>query len=426
MPERYGDHQADFGPTIEAMRGVGEAFAAAGHELFLVGGIVRDTLLGVDERSADIDATTSARPGVIKDLLGPFASALWTQGERFGTIGAKVGPYDVEITTYRAEDYDPQSRKPEVAFGDELRTDLARRDFTINAMAVSLVDGRLHDPFGGCDDLSARRLRTPLDPLVSFSDDPLRMLRAARFLPRFDLKADAGLLAAARALAARLDIVSRERVHDELERLLQVARPRRGLEFLADVDLLERVLGFGPSPRAVGESFRLVDADPDPARRRVGLLLPHGQDRAEAFLTRLRYSTEDRRRTLRTMALLDGLDERTATPAGVRRLIADARHDLTVVDDALAIGRQIETTRVRADELRTALDDLASTESLVPIGPPLDGATIMSTFDLVPGPAVGKAVAYLEQRRIERGPMTPDEAVDELRAWGQLAPRLNS
>ncbi|MEZ5376716.1 MAG: hypothetical protein R2733_09420 [Acidimicrobiales bacterium] len=422
MPGEIVYRPADFQPTIDGMRAVGRAFETAGHELFLVGGIVRDTLLGVHGDAADIDATTSAHPGTIKELLRPFASALWTQGERFGTIGARIGPFDVEVTTYRAEDYDPDSRKPEVAFGHDLRTDLARRDFTINAMAVSLVDEQLHDPFGGLDDLVARRLRTPLDPRVSFSDDPLRMLRAARFLPRFGLTADADLLEAARSLAARLDIVSRERVHDELERLLHVAEPRRGLEFLDDVGLLPRVLGFEPAPSTISASFRLVDACTVRSRRRIGLLLPHGADTAEGVLRRLRASTDDRRHTVRSIALIESLGDREVSAAGARRLVADARNDLAVVDDVLAIGRLCDNTAVVATALRSALDELAVDEPLVPTGPPLDGETIMSTFGIEPGPSVGKAVAFLEQRRIELGPLTPEQAVDELRRWGGVGP----
>ncbi len=422
MPEGHQYEDTDFGPTIESVRSVGQAFASAGYELFLVGGVVRDRMLGAEGPSADVDLATSARPDVIRKLLEPLASALWTQGERFGTIGARIGQHDVEITTYRAEDYDPNSRKPEVAFGNDLRADLARRDFTINAMAVSLVDAKLHDPFGGCDDLSARRLRTPLDPLVSFADDPLRMLRAARFVPRFDLDADPALLLAAQQLARRLDIVSRERVHDELERLLAVPQPRRGLEFLARAGLLPLVLGFDPESDAVVDSFRLVDADVDPVRRRVGLLLPHGVDAAGSVLARLRYSTDDRRRTVLAISLLEGLTEREPSAAAGRRLVADARHDLTLVDDVLAIGHYIEPTRARADELRAVLDRLLVNEPLVPGGPPLDGETIMATLGLEPGPMVGDAVAYLEQRRIERGPMSSDEAIAELREWAVCRP----
>ena len=416
------DTSADFGPTVRGMRAVADAFAGGGHELYLVGGIVRDTLLGIDARSPDVDATTSAPPEVIKELLAPLASALWTQGERFGTIGAHIGAYDVEVTTFRAEDYDPSSRKPDVAFGDDLRSDLVRRDFTINAMAVSLIDGTLHDPFGGADDLGARRLRTPLDPVVSFSDDPLRMLRAARFIARMDLETDPGLLAAARSLADRLDIVSRERIHDELERLLAVEVPRRGFAFLAEAELLAKVLGFEPEPTAIEQSFRLVDELEGVARRRIGLLYPHGPQATESVVRRLRYSTDDSRHTVRAVTMLTSLEQRPATAVGVRALVADARNDLDLVADILAVGSSIETLGAHADDLAAAFESLAESEELAPSRPPLDGARIMAEFDLEPGPQVGRAVAYLQQRRIERGPMTDDQAVAELRAWGELTP----
>ncbi len=416
----------NFGPTINGMRSVAQAFAEAGYELFLVGGIVRDTMLGLHEISADIDATTSARPDTIKRLLAPLASSLWTQGERFGTIGARIGRYDVEVTTYRAEDYAPDSRKPEVAFGDDLRSDLARRDFTINAMAVSLIDEQFHDPFGGLDDLGARRLRTPLDPRLSFSDDPLRMLRAARFLPRFELEADAELIAAAKELASRLDIVSKERVHDELERLLAVDRPARGLEFLARAGLLGSILGFEPQNGEVAESFRLVETANVLHQRRIGFLAPYGSQAAAAVLARLRYSTDDRRHTVRAVELLESLEARAASAPSVRQLIADARHDLDLVDDVLAVGERIPATHAAAAALRSLLDDLARREELVPEGSPLDGEAIMAAFDLEPGPEVGKAVAYLRKRGIERGPMSPREALEELRNWGALTPRPNS
>ena len=171
--------------ALEVSRPIHDRFSAAGHSLYLVGGIVRDDLAGRDRASPDYDLTTDARPDAIKEMLGPIAEALWAQGEKFGTIGVKVGGEIFEITTHRADEYYESSRKPLVAFGDDVRDDLARRDFTVNAMAVDCADGSLVDPFGGAADLAAGVLRTPLSPDVSFSDDPLRMLRAARFIATF-------------------------------------------------------------------------------------------------------------------------------------------------------------------------------------------------------------------------------------------------
>ena len=229
---------------------VAERLRPKGHRLYLVGGVVRDLMLAKPNLTSaessmlfhDIDLTTDARPDVIRRALEPSSSAMWTQGERFGTIGAQVDGRDLEVTTHRAEVYDPESRKPVVTFGDDLHTDLSRRDFTINAMAIDVVDEVLHDPYGGETDLAEGVLRTPLDPEIAFTDDPLRMLRAARFIPRFNLSVDEPLRVAVGQLRERLEIVSSERVHDELERLLAVSHPGAGLEFLSSTGLLTVVI----------------------------------------------------------------------------------------------------------------------------------------------------------------------------------------
>lgn len=405
----------DFGDVIDRLRRVTDAFLAAGHELFLVGGIVRDTMLGLS--SVDVDATTSARPDEIKALVAPFASALWTQGERFGTVGARVGDLDVEITTYRAEVYDAQSRKPEIDFGDNLRADLARRDFTINAMAVSLLDATLHDPFDGARDLSDHVLRTPLDPSVSFGDDPLRMLRAARFVPRFSLRADPALTNAARSFANRLEIVSRERVHDELERLLAVPDPLLGFGFLEAAGLVEPVLGFSPPMAQWEESVRLVCEIDGLDRRRIALFAPYSRAVGERVLARLRYSTEHRTRTLRGLSLLEGLADRAPSPSGIRQLVSDADHDLELLADVLAVASAITEWEPTAAALSSAMTVLGSQESLERTDPPIDGAMIMATLGVEPGPLVGRALAHLERCRIDRGPMSRDEALVEIETW---------
>ncbi|MEZ5237699.1 MAG: hypothetical protein R2716_01645 [Microthrixaceae bacterium] len=227
-------------PIIERVRPMARRFSDAGHHLYLVGGAVRD--LFVDEEGFDhddLDLTTDAPPEEVKAILAPMADALWTQGERFGTIGATIDGEDFEVTTHRAEVYDPESRKPTVEFrGTDLATDLSRRDFTINALALEVTGDSptLSDPFDGLADLMARRLRTPLDPNVSFSDDPLRMMRAARFVARFSLSADDDLVAAVRAGAQRLAIVSPERVRDELCKLVVLEDPTDGLWILQTTD----------------------------------------------------------------------------------------------------------------------------------------------------------------------------------------------
>ncbi|HEY7071113.1 MAG TPA: HDIG domain-containing metalloprotein, partial [Acidimicrobiales bacterium] len=229
-------------PILDDVRPLAERFAASGHALYLVGGIVRDLVLGRVRPGADIDLTTDAVPDETRALLDGWADALWTQGEAFGTIGARKGDTIFEITTHRAEAYREDSRKPHVVFATEVGQDLSRRDFTVNAMALRLPDIELIDPFDGVADLGAGVLRTPLSPEESFSDDPLRMLRAARFIAGYRLKPDDDLVAAVRALRDRLAIVSAERIRDELSKLLVVDDPSAGLWFLADTELADEFL----------------------------------------------------------------------------------------------------------------------------------------------------------------------------------------
>ena len=230
-------------PVLERTTPLAERFAASGHRLYLVGGVVRDLLLGRDMSSGrDIDLTTDALPAQTKALVKDWADSVWSQGERFGTIGCRADGWDYEITTHRAEAYDPDSRKPTVEFSDAVEADLSRRDFTVNAMALALPEPVLIDPFGGADDLAAGRLRTPLAPEVSFSDDPLRMLRAARFIAGYGLEPVPELTAAVDAMAARLDIVSAERIRDEFDKLMVVDDPSTGLWFLVESGLTDRFL----------------------------------------------------------------------------------------------------------------------------------------------------------------------------------------
>ena len=224
-------------PVIDEL---GRRFADAGHELALVGGPVRDAMLG--RRHTDLDFTTSARPEETERLLKGWADALWDVGREFGTIGCRRGEWQVEITTYRAESYDPASRKPEVSYGDDLAGDLGRRDFTVNAMAVRLPGREIEDPYGGVVDLAHRVIRTPGAPEDSFSDDPLRMMRAARFAAQLGFEVDDSVVEAMTAMAERIDIISAERVRDELVKLVTAPWPRRGLTLLVRTGLAERVL----------------------------------------------------------------------------------------------------------------------------------------------------------------------------------------
>jgi poly(A) polymerase len=235
-------------PIIDDVRPLADRFTAAGHRVYLVGGIVRDLVLGRVSDDADLDLTTDARPDQTMAVLSGWADSVWSQGQAFGTIGARKGDAIYEITTHRAEAYREDSRKPHVVYADDVADDLSRRDFTVNAMALRLPDVELIDPFGGIADLGTGVLRTPLAPEVSFSDDPLRMLRAARFIAGYGLTPDPALVAAVRAMRSRLGIVSAERIRDELSKLLVVDDPAPGLWFLVDTELSDE---FMPELRAM-------------------------------------------------------------------------------------------------------------------------------------------------------------------------------
>ncbi len=234
-----------FIPVLAELAPLAARFADAGHRLYLVGGTVRDLMVDSGRDDYDLDLTTDARPPEIKECLAGWADAVWTQGERFGTIGAKFGGRTYEITTFRAESYADDSRKPHVTYADDVETDLGRRDFTVNAMALELTGGDtpvLVDPHGGAVDLINKVLRTPLGPEISFSDDPLRMLRAARFIAGYELRPTDELVAAVTRMASRLEIVSAERIRDEFDKLITVDHPAAGLWFLYDTGLSEQFL----------------------------------------------------------------------------------------------------------------------------------------------------------------------------------------
>lgn len=416
-----GDPVVAARPIIERLTPLIEAFTAGGHRFALVGGIVRDLALGVDAASADIDVTTDARPEAVKALVAPIASALWAQGERFGTIGATVGDDDLEITTHRAEVYDPDSRKPIVAFGDDLGDDLARRDFTINAMAIDASTATLVDPHGGFADLQARILRTPLSPEVAFDDDPLRMLRAARFLARFDLEPEPALEAAMTAMVDRLAIVSVERVRDEWSKLLALPLPRPGIDLLVRTGLLARI-----EPAWDDCCLRrpdLVSALDDPAAGPVlrrTLFLGAVEDPA-AHAERFRWSNDQRRSSIRALEFATAVAELPAGTMPLDRFVRVWRRRLGVDDLALGLGvarHRGLTEAVAAVAARH--DELAAIEELDRPRPPIDGDEVMARYS-IRGAEVGEALAVLEDARLERGPLTVEEATAVLDEWS--APR---
>ena len=401
-------------PVREEARELAERFSAGGYRLYLVGGVVRDGLLGLPLDTAnDLDLATNAQPQVVKSILEGWADTLWTQGERFGTIGARKGDRRVEITTHRRERYQPGSRKPEVVFADAIEADLSRRDFTINAMAVELPEGELVDPFGGAADLAARRLRTPLDPEETFSDDPLRMMRAARFLAQFNLTAEVLLVDAMAVMADRLGIVADERIRDELDRLLALPDPGPGFELLFETGLAERVLGpVGDGPAAL---VRLVRVGDDPIARLAALLADVGTPAdVQAALSKRRATTAVSRAVSAILAAARrAIDQPPRTLPELRRWVVDGGPYL---DRAVAVAAALgDVGALEADV--AAL--LASEPDLC--GPPmLDGAEIMTLLGLEPGPEVGAAVDELRRHRLDTGTLTPEEARNHLLEWRRL------
>ncbi len=453
-------------PFAAVARELGERFAAAGHKLYLVGGTVRDALL--ERSSPDVDFTTDATPDQILAIVkaGGWADAVWLQGARFGTVGARKGGLRLEVTTFRSDVYLEDSRKPEVTFGRSIEEDLARRDFTVNAMAVRLPDGRFVDPFGGLADLANGRLRTPSTPAVSFEDDPLRMLRAARFVAQLELVPTPDTVAAIGERVGRLEIVSRERIRDELTKLLLGRAPGKGLWLVVRTGLADRFLPELPALAleqdplhrhkdvlahtiAVVERATAFDADrPDLVLRLAALLHDVGKPRtrrvgpdgvsfhlhevvgakmAERRLVELRYSN-DVVHDVRQLVLLH-LRFHTYrlgwTDSAVRRYVRDAGE---LLDRLNFLVRSDCTTRnpfkarqlaAACDELEARIARLEAEEELARIKPPLNGDEVMALLGVRPGPLVGSALGHLLELRLDRGPMSKEQATEALIAWAR-------
>lgn len=465
VPER-------FAPVLEELSDVGALFRTAGKRLYLVGGSVRDLLLGQPADAIDFDATTNARPEETKKILDGWADAVWTQGEKFGTIGARKGDRVYEITTHRADAYHPDTRKPDVEFADEIETDLSRRDFTINAMALEITTDSptLIDPFNGVSDLMTRVLRTPLDPDISFSDDPLRMIRAARFIARFGAVPTPDLIEAVKTSLDRLDIVSAERIRDELNKLIVVDSPTAGLWFLVETGLADKFLPELPSMRlendpihrhkdvlthtlAVIENVRPdAHADFDFRITRLAALFHdvgkprtrgfqegkgttfHMHDIVGAKMTRkrmqaLRFPNEDVEAVteLVRLHLRFHTYEMGWTDSAVRRYVNDAGplldelNVLTRCDCTTRNERKAARLSRRMDELEERIADLAAHEELKAIRPELDGVAVMQHLGIEPGPLVGKAMSFLLEIRLEEGLIGDIEIRKRLDEWWATA-----
>ncbi len=443
-----------------------ERFVAGGEQLALVGGSVRDALRG--GLGADLDFTTSARPERTTQFLRGWADSIWDVGAAFGTIGARKGPFMLEVTTYRTDAYDRDSRKPEVQYGTSLAEDLVRRDFTVNAMAVELPAIRFVDPHGGMADLAAGVLRTPRSPEESFSDDPLRMMRAARFVAQLGIGIDPGVRAAMVSMADRIEIVSAERVREELVKLVCAPHPRLGLEVLVDTGLAERVLPEVPKMRLeIDEHHRHKDvyehtltvleqaialeepgAGPDFTLRFAALMHDVGKPRTrrnepggrvsfhhhevvgkkmtEARMKALRFdkaTTEDVARLVELHLRFHGYGSGEWTDSAVRRYVRDAGdllqrlHKLTRADCTTRNKRKAAALARTYDSLKERIAVLAEQEELAALRPALDGNEIMNELGLPPGPLVGEAYKHLLELRMDLGPMTPEEARAALQRW---------
>jgi len=446
-----------------------QRFSAAGYDLALVGGPVRDLLLGRDV--VDFDFATDARPDDILRVLKPWAEAVWDVGRAFGTIGGQRGDVKVEITTYRSEEYDPDSRKPHVDFGDNLEGDLKRRDFTINAMAIRLATLEFVDPFGGQTDLDAQLLRTPSSPHESFTDDPLRMMRAARFCSQLGFLVAPDVREAMIELAERIDIISAERVRDELSKLLLSPDPRWGLELLVVSGLAERILPELPAlALEIDEHHRHKDVyehslivleqamelerthqptcEPDLVLRLAALLHDIGKPRTRRFeqgggvsfhhhevvgarmarkrLQALRFSNDEIDAVCALIELhlrFHGYGSGEWTDSAVRRYVRDAGdelvrlHKLTRADCTTRNQRKAASLRATYDSLEARIAVLSQEEELASIRPDLNGQQIMELLGVSEGPMVGKAYRHLLELRLDQGPMSHDEAQDALMAW---------
>lgn len=447
---------------------LGHRFADAGHEIALVGGPVRDILLG--RGSKDLDFTTSAHPDVIEGLLSGWADHVWDIGKAFGTIGCRKGEWVLEVTTYRSETYDLTSRKPEVSYGDSLEGDLARRDFAMNAMAVRLPSRQFVDPYGGMEDVAHQRIRTPGTPEDSFSDDPLRMMRAARFAAQLGFTPDPAVVTAMTAMADRITIVSAERVRDELEKLICADHPRIGLDLLVSTGLAEHVLPELPALRlmkdehnrhkdvyehsltvldqAIDLESRLSVPTPDFIVRFAALIHDIGKPKTLKFeggrkvtfhhhdvvgaklarkrMKALRFSNEQIDQVSKLIELhlrFHGYGEGEWTDSAVRRYVRDAGdqlerlHILTRADCTTRNRRKAESLRAAYDDLEARIERLQEQEELDALRPDLDGNQIMQILGIAPGREVGEAYKFLMELRLDQGPLGEPEAREELLRW---------
>lgn len=449
-----------FSPIIRELQPVITRFAERGFHLYLVGGVVRDLLLGPTSEISDIDLTTDAEPSEILSILAGIVHSVNRAGERFGTIACTLGSTRLEITTHRAEAYSTSSRKPEVRFSKSITDDLARRDFTINAIALELTtqEPKLIDPYNGLADLVAHRLATPLSADISFGDDPLRMLRAARFIARFELIPDEGIPAAIEKLAPRLEILSRERIRDELSRLLVLPDPTKGLYLLVETplaanfmpaltdlrleqdpihrhkDVLAHTIAVVQkcSPRLRLRLAALLHDIAKPKTRNIGPdgVTFHFHDVVGArmtttILTELRFPKDLTQQVSRLVELhlrFHGY-EAGWTDSAVRRYVRDAGdlyddlNELTVCDATTRNQHKLQVMTRRMEDFKQRVMRLQEADAIAARRPMLDGSEIMTLLQIQPSKAVGEAIAFLMETELDEGPLPKEEATRRLLEW---------
>lgn len=452
IPKRLEFLRSEQLPPVQLSR----VFASAGEQLYLVGGSVRDAFL--ERRVDDFDFATSAQPDRIAQLLEPWADVVYRVGEAFGTIAAQKDGHTVEVTTFRSEVYRDDSRKPSVTFSQDIETDLGRRDFTVNAIALSMEDLEPVDPYGGLTDLATETLRTPLDPHISFGDDPLRMLRLFRFQAMLGFLPDPSVVEAVREMADRLEIISAERIREELSKLLVAPSPGKALELVVATGLADQFLPELPrlameqDPQhhhkdVLAHTFAVVDkTSPDLTLRLAAMLHDVGKPDTREFgpngvtfhhhevvgarmarkrLRELRYPkdvVEDVSRLvflhLRPHTLKLGW-----TDSAVRRYVRDAGplleklNELVRCDVTTANKRRERAIQARIDELEERIVELSEKEELAKLRAPIDGHQVMSYLDIQPGPQVGEIMDILLEKRIDDGPYSDDEAYAIARGW---------